>query len=276
VSAKIATMKYIDAEKLDVLSEKHRHNYQNNIPYPHIYFDNFFSNLDDVLDAFLNLSQLQFYEYNNPLEKKLGYDKVAMLPKAIVDLLTEVNSPEFLSFLEKLTGTDGLIPDPYYRGGGAHQTKRGGKLDIHIDFNIHPKLKLDRRLSLILYLNKDWKESWNGDFQVWEGYKDGEKHVLTKLHEKIYPLFNRLLIFSTSEKSYHGHPEPLNCPEDITRKSLATYYYTNGRPTDEISMQHSTTYVKLPGEDDSLDELRNRRNAGRFNDDVSTISHHNI
>jgi Rps23 Pro-64 3,4-dihydroxylase Tpa1-like proline 4-hydroxylase len=267
-------MKYLNPEKLNGLSQQYADQYQQSIPYPHIYIDDFFDNLSDVASAFSDLNDIQFYEYNNPLEKKLGYDKVSMLPQPIFALLTEMNQPEFLQFLEKLTGIEGLIPDPYYRGGGAHQTKRDGKLDIHIDFNIHPKLKLDRRLSVILYLNKDWEQNWNGDFQVWEGYKESEKHVLVKMHEKIYPLYNRLIVFSTSEKSYHGHPEPLNCPEHITRKSLATYYYTNGRPVEEVADKHSTTYVKLPWEDSTLDELREKRNSGRFNDDTTTVEHH--
>ncbi len=267
-------MRYINPDKMSALMPWCAGKYQSNTPYPHIYIDGVFDNLDEVEDAFSNLNQMQFYEYNNPLEKKLGFDKIYSLPRPIRDLLIEMNSPEFLSFLEKLTGIEGLIPDPYYRGGGVHQTKKGGKLDIHIDFNIHPKLKLDRRLSVILYLNKNWDEKWRGDFQVWEGQKVNDKHVLNRLCEKIYPLFNRLIVFSTSEKSYHGHPEPLDSPEHITRKSVATYYYTNGRPVAEMADKHSTTYVKRPSDDDSLDELREKRNSGRFNDDTSTIEKH--
>lgn len=267
-------MRFIDKQKLALLAERFSRQYQEAVPYPHIYLDGVFSNLDEIETAFSKLRDIEFYEYNNALEKKLGYDKIADMPREIVDLLIELNSPDFLNFLETLTGIDGLIPDPYFRGGGIHQTKRGGKLDIHVDFNIHPKLNLDRRLNAIVYLNKNWQESWHGDFQAWEGHKEGDKHFLTKLHERIYPLFNRLLIFSTSEKSYHGHPEPLDCPEDITRKSIALYYYTNGRPEDEQAEKHSTAYAKRPEEDDSLDELRESRNAGRFNDDTSTVERH--
>ena len=57
---------------------------------------------------------------------------------------------------------------------------------------------------------------------------------------KILPLFNRCAIFSTTDFSFHGHPTPLTCPPDRSRQSLATYYYSNGRPEEELSDSHST------------------------------------
>ena len=54
-----------------------------------------------------------------------------------------------LEFLETLTGIDGLVPDPYFAGGGLHQIVRGGFLKVHADFNWHPKLRLDRRLNML-------------------------------------------------------------------------------------------------------------------------------
>ena len=257
-------MKYLDVEKLPALAARYKEKYQANVPFPHIVIDDFLNDLDEVLEVFPDTDNFSFYEYKSPFENKLAYDKITKIPKPIADLLVEFSTPEFLMFLEELTGIDGLIPDPYYRGGGVHQSKRGGKLDVHIDFNIHPKLKLERRLNVIIYLNKNWQESWHGDLQLWEGNKENDKHVLTKLHHKIYPIFNRLFVFSTSEQSYHGHPEPLDCPENVTRNSIALYFYTKDRPGEDNDA-HSTTYVKLPGEDDSLDELREKRNKGRLN-----------
>ena len=161
---------------------------------------------------------------------------------------------------------EGLIPDPYYRGGGIHQILPGGKLDIHIDFNKHQKLKLDRRLNALLYLNKDWKEEYGGNFELWSGENKNGKHILHKCHNKILPLFNRFVVFSTSEKSYHGHPEALNCPKDRARQSIATYYYTNGRPANEDVDAHSTTFIAKPEDADNeeLSKLRELRNKGRL------------
>ena len=145
-----------DENHLFRLAEENKEHYINAEPFPHIAIDNFVDPhiLDEVVEAFPNKKDLEFYKYDNPLERKLAFDQVSKLPSPIYNILTQMNSALFISFLEKLTGIEGIIPDPYYRGGGIHQIEKGGKLDVHIDFNLHTKFKLDRRLNVILYLNK--------------------------------------------------------------------------------------------------------------------------
>jgi len=261
-------MKSVDLEHLNNLGHNHWHLYQNQKPFPFISFADFL-NVDvanQMVEDFPSINE-GFYKYDNPLERKYAFDKISELPDSIRNTLMELNTPPFLSFLEKLTGIEGLIPDPYYRGGGIHQSKRGGKLDIHIDFNKHPKLSLERRLNVLIYLNKNWKEEYNGDFQIWNGYKDEEtgKHVLTKLVEKIYPTFNTFACFNTSGRSYHGFPDEIRCPQDVTRKSIALYYYTACQSLEE---SHSTTFVKRPLEDDSLEKMRSERSKGRLGSNI--------
>jgi hypothetical protein len=70
---------------------------------------------------------------------------------------------------------------------------------------------------------------------------------MTRAERKILPVFNRCAIFNTTSTSYHGHPTPLACPPDRTRKSIASYYYTNGRPEEEVSEVHSTLFQHRPG-----------------------------
>ena len=139
-----------------------------------------------------------------------------------------------------MTGIQDLISDPYFRGGGLHNISRGGKLGVHIDFNKHQKYNLDRRLNLLLYLNKDWEEEFGGHIELWDS---GMKQCI----KKILPIFNRMVIFNTTETSFHGHPEPLNCPADRSRKSLALYYYTIGQHGDDASPTHSTLFRTRPG-----------------------------
>ena len=156
-------------------------------------------------------------------------------------LLYQLNSSIFISFLEKLTGIPGIIPDPHFQGGGLHQIEREGFLKIHVDFNKHKEMKVDRRLNLLIYLNKNWKEEYGGHFELWN-------QDMTVCEKKILPIFNRCVVFSTSDFSYHGHPDPLKYPEEMTRKSLALYYYSNGRPSEEISNNHSTLFKERPGD----------------------------
>jgi len=108
-------------------------------------------------------------------------------------------------------------------------------LAIHADFNRHRAYSLDRRLNLLLYLNKDWREEYGGHLQLWN-------RDMTRCEAKVLPVFNRVMIFSTTDFTYHGHPDPLQCPEGMTRKSLALYYFSNGRPAEEVSDGHSTLF----------------------------------
>jgi hypothetical protein len=229
-------------------------------PFRHWVVNNFldYAWAKELSETFPKATQ-DWYEYKNPLEKKRATDKFGLIPHAHLTTLALMNTQWGISFLERLTGIDGLIPDPWFRGGGLHQIERGGKLDVHVDFNFHQKLKLDRRLNALLYLNENWEESWGGNLELWA--TDMSKCVV-----KIAPIFNRLVVFETTDFSFHGHPDPLNCPKDRSRNSLAWYFYSNGRPEHEKSKPHSTVFKKRPQDPDSkeLDELREKRSSGRL------------
>jgi len=231
------------SEKLMTLAKEKAEEYKNNKPYPHIYFDDFLpvAAAEAALSAFPEPKQLTWNQFDNPNEKKLAFATVEKLPEGDRDVLYFLNSRPMIQFLETLTGIKGIIPDPYFEGGGLHQIKPGGKLGVHADFNKHVKLNLDRRINVLVYLNKDWKEEYGGHFELWN-------RDVTAAEAKILPLFNRCAIFSTTSWSFHGHPTPLACPPDRTRKSIATYYYTNGRPEEEVTEAHSTIFKSRPGE----------------------------
>ena len=148
-----------------------------------------------------------------------------------------MSAPPVLQFLEALTGIEGLIPDPYFGGAGPHQIEPGGFLKIHADFNWHPLLKLDRRLNLIVYLNREWREEYGGHIELWD-------REMTRCERKVLPVWNRTVVFNTTDFSYHGHPEPLASPPGTTRKSVSFYYYSNGRPAEERSAPHDTLFRK--------------------------------
>ena len=136
-------------------------------------------------------------------------------------------SSRFISFLEKLTRINGLIPDPHYLGSGIHQTVRNGYLRIHSDANLYTKFaSLHRRVNLFLFINEDWKDSYGGHLELWS-------EDLKSCYQYIRPSFNRLVIFSSTDYSYHGHQTPLVCPSTKSRRSLALYYYTTDRPDEE-------------------------------------------
>ncbi len=237
--------KYISTqfEELIETGAKYHQNYIDAEPFPNISFKNFFNNkaLDDILDEFPDLkSKKEALKMQNPYEKKFASEGEVLFKKKTKLFLQYLNSEPFLLFLSHLTGIKNLIPDPYFHGGGLHEIKRNGLLKIHADFNKHQLLKLDRRINVLIYLNKDWSESYGGHFELWN-------KSMTRCEKKILPEFNTMAIFSTTSDSYHGHPDPLRCPENRSRKSLALYYYTSGRPDSEKRKNHSTLFQGREG-----------------------------
>lgn len=208
------------------LAYRHKDTYNNAEPFPHVVIDNFLPErvANRVLAEFPN-PQSPVWSARDPIHQPQKLDmgsaeRLVIAPPYIQSILFLFNAYAMIEFLEALTDIAGLIPDPHLTGGGMHQTLSGGSLAIHADFNYVKKLKLYRRINVLLYLNKSWKDEYGGHLELWN---PNMTHCVTK----ILPIFNRCAIFNTSQSSYHGHPEPLNIPKHMTRKSLALYYYTH-------------------------------------------------
>ena len=236
----------IAPERLQLLAEQYRGEYAAADPYPHIVIDDFLPRtvLEPVLAEIPRPGEIGWIEFDDARGKKLAAE--TQFGSTTRALLYQLNSSIFLDFLELLTGIRGLIPDPHFWGGGVHQIVRGGFLKVHADFNRHPRLKLDRRLNLLLYLNPDWQEEWGGHLELWD-------RDMSACRKRILPIFGRCVVFGTTDFTNHGHPDPLNCPEGTTRKSLALYYYSNGRPRGEtVGERYSTPFRRRPGEKPAL------------------------
>jgi hypothetical protein len=229
-------------------------NYKSKFPFPHTYYDGLFPM--DVLEAVekeipdapkvkagggcVEGSQKC---YNTKLQKhKNAFDDERFFGPATLSLFTTLKSAKFTKFLEQLTGIENLVPDPEYRGSGVHQTLSGGQLNIHADFNRYEKYDLHRRVNVFVFLNPSWNESYGGQLELWS-------RDLKSCGAKINPDLGRFVVFSSTDFSYHGHPHPLTCPENRSRRSLALYYYTKTRPTNECIednclISHSTRFQK--------------------------------
>jgi Rps23 Pro-64 3,4-dihydroxylase Tpa1-like proline 4-hydroxylase len=152
--------------------------------------------------------------------------------------LRECNSPEFLSALSIITGVGNLVADPALVGGGLHQTVRGGRLKVHSDFNVDVTHRFVRKLNLLIYLNDGWQEEWGGALELWD-------RDMTRAVVKIPPVLGQVALFTCSDISYHGLPDPIDCPEGVTRRSLALYYYVD---EGSIPEPRSTLWKERPGE----------------------------
>lgn len=213
-------------------------------PFPHVVIDDFLPEAvaSRMLAEFPSPAAAAWDRLDkSAYSKKLAANREEQVGPFLFAVLEELNRREFLAFLERLTGIAGLAPDPYFEGGGLHQILPGGFLKVHADFNFHSVLRLDRRLNLLIYLNRDWREEYGGHLELWN-------EAMTQCGARVLPVFNRAVIFSTTDRSFHGHPDPLRCPEGMTRKSMALYYYSRGRPEEEVSPSHSTLWQIRPAE----------------------------
>ena len=237
-------------DNLDSIAEENCNSYVSADPFPHIVFDNFFDEmfLNEVLDEFPNDLDKIGGKYSTKQEKKSFSNRPDKLSNKINDFLNFTNSHKFINFINKLSVMERpLIPDPYLFGGGLHELKDGGFLNIHCDFNKHPKMNLDRRINVLIYLNHDWKDEYGGALELWD--KNMKSCV-----QKIQPIFNRMVIFNTTNFSYHGNPVTIKLSDKSkSRKSIALYYYSNGRPSNEISIKdHSTLWANRPNTSNTL------------------------
>jgi DNA-binding transcriptional MerR regulator len=240
-----------DKDKLFTTALEKAEAYKKAEPFPHIVLDNLFSpqGLETVLAHF---PAPDYVEWNQQQDKpfqprKQGRLDVDVLPASLRYILYQFNSKPMLQFLEKLTGIGGLIPDAYFFGGGLHQILPGGFLEVHTDFNKHPLNGLNRRLNLLVYLNKEWEDAYNGHLELWQP-------DMTKCVKKIAPVFNRTVVFSTTEISFHGHPEILKCPENMTRKSMAFYYYTHEPDQNDVAFRTTNWQSRPNGKSRYIDE----------------------
>lgn len=248
------TALHFDAETLLLSTEEARaagkelhDKYVAAAPYPHICIDDFLPEEIParVLGELEQLPEAQ-HSYSRPQENLKANYSPERLPLYTRRVIQALNSRAFLLFLEDMTGIKGLIPDPYYAGGGVHVVSNGGHLDIHADFNYHEKLNLERRLNILIYLNRDWKAEYGGSFEIWS---EGMTHKV----EGFVPVFNRMCCFNTSSDSWHGNPEPVAHPEGRPRMSLALYYYT--ATWDDTRKSHTTLFKPRPGTADKADRL---------------------
>jgi Rps23 Pro-64 3,4-dihydroxylase Tpa1-like proline 4-hydroxylase len=214
-------------------------------PFPHFCIDNFLNEefANEIFLAFPSFEQAKKAgkEFDAVNEKrKIQITDAAKFAEPIAKLNRLLASPYFTEMMSDLMDVPHLIADADLIGGGIHETNSGGRLDVHVDFNYIESKKWHRRLNLLIYFNKDWKEEYGGNLDIWD--KD-----VAQCYGSFAPIFNRACGFATSEISFHG-VTPLTCPPDVMRKSFATYYYTKEAPSNWTGAVHSTIFKARPDE----------------------------
>jgi Rps23 Pro-64 3,4-dihydroxylase Tpa1-like proline 4-hydroxylase len=215
----------LDSKEFDFLSN--RKDYLQTDPFNYLVIDDFFDihTAINLSNEFPDFNSELWRQYDNQIENKKLLNHWDKFPALTYKVLTYLNSPEFIYKISKLTGISSLYPDIGLNGGGWHIHGSGGKLNVHKDYVIHPKLGLMRTLNLIVYLTEDWNLDWGGGLGLWS--HDDSKNLPKELIRDINFCFNRAILFNTNQNSWHGLPDPITCPQKVQRKSIAVYYLTD-------------------------------------------------
>jgi len=247
-------MELFDYERLSALAREHADDFQSANPFPSVVIDNFLPEpqFEFIHQSFPSLDSTIWKTPNNvhTISKSVIRRGPTGLKENVLNninrnILYQFNSATFLDFLEKISNIKGLCPDPYLHEAGYHLSRNGGHLDIHADYSHHDRLGLERRLNILFYLNKQWSPSFKGAIGLY--------NTKLQLEKLIEPISNRLLIFATSNSSYHGFPDKLDIPSWYMerfygRKSIAMYYYTvpTGRRPHKIIFPEDPGFTFTP------------------------------
>ena len=200
-------------------------------PFNHVVIDDFF--LPEVAEQLAK--EFPAYDdavawnahYNNPIENKKACNHWDKFPRTTYAAFHYLCSAGFENIVSEITGNQGIQADVGLHGGGWHAHAKSGKLNVHLDYSIHPKLQLERHYNLIIYITPDWNPQWGGGLELWDHAEDGTPSELAVTVEN---RFNRAVLFDTTQNSWHGLPKDLTCPEGVMRRSMAVYYVTEPEP----------------------------------------------
>lgn len=193
-------------------------------PFNHVVIDNFLlSEIAEVVsNEFPSIDDPTLNFHKNALEDKRTTNKWDKFPPTTYRLFTYFGRDYFLNIIRNFLNSKDIWFDYGLNGGGWHLHGRGGNNNIHLDYNVHPKLDEQRKLNIIIYMTKNWNSEWGGGLELWS--HDEQKNQPKDLIKTVENCYNRAIIFDTTQNSWHGLPNFINCPQEVVRKSLAVYY----------------------------------------------------
>ena len=208
-------------------------------PFPHGVYDGIFDlgGLRQVVAELPGRGE-SWTTWDTANEWKHCFDRPDRFGPAARQLCDELNGSEFVRYLERLTGIDGLIPDPHLTAAGYFEIERGGFLNVHVDFARNPKLSLVRRVNVLLYLNEGWEADWGGQLELWRSLEDGPVR-------SVVPLMNRMVVFTTPDAP-HGHPRPVASPDGRSRLCFSAYYFTSPDKADSPEARNGVLFSEQP------------------------------
>ena len=240
-----------------------REQFLSNVPFNHVLIDDFFvPQIAEQLAAEFPQydSDVWNAHYNNPLENKKACNHWDKFPPTTYNSFSYLCSKSFTNIISTITGNSDINADIGLHGGGLHAHTTNGKLNVHLDYSIHPKLKLQRKYNLIVYITPQWQPQWNGGLEFWN--HDECSNQPSNFSKLIVNKFNRAVLFDTTQNSWHGLSANLSCPENITRSSMAVYYVTTpSHNTDPRGKALFAPTLEQSNNIDILELIQKRSNA---------------
>jgi|APGre2960657404_1045060.scaffolds.fasta_scaffold101538_1 Rps23 Pro-64 3,4-dihydroxylase Tpa1-like proline 4-hydroxylase len=251
-----------------------KNHFDNSSPFPFVVIPNFFkSNVaEEIYNSFPKIEGCDkklwknqgWHIYDNPIEGKLTIDDYKIMNnygEILSNMWETLESSDFIETISNITGIENLEKDPYRHGAGLHCHPPDGKLEMHLDYSIHPITGKERRLNLLIYMNKEWCNEWGGNLELWEGNND--RMTNGPIHS-ISPKYNHAILFRTSDVSWHGMPEPIKCPIGNSRKSIAIYYVSENRK--DANKRNKASFQARP-----TDPIRENKNIFELYDKLCFI-----
>lgn len=263
----LCTREFLNTGHIETRIAELRETFAHGRPFRHLVIDNFYTaSVAEGLAAEIERATPAWHRYDNPIEVKLTCNVWNEFPTLTYQVFSFLTSERFVSLLREVTGCEALIADCGLHGGGWHRHGRGGKLNAHLDYSIHPKTGMQRKLNLITYVSPNWDPAWGGGLGFWA--HDAERNRPGALLKLVDCLFNRAVLFDTTQNSWHGLANPIACPEDTFRTSLAVYYMMPA--SEEASRRERALFAphKDQENDPAVLELIRRRSASSTAADV--------
>jgi hypothetical protein len=167
-------------------------------------------------------------------ERKKTFAKLDEIDPLIADITDAFHRPSVLEAVKRVTGIAGLEADPELYAGGISMMGRGDFLNPHID-NSHDSIRARyRRLNLLYYISRDWRDEYGGNFELWDAAVEKPKLITSK--------YNRLVVMETNKFSWHSvNPVVV----DKNRCCISNYYFSRSCP-EERDYYHVTSFVGRP------------------------------
>lgn len=237
--ARVEVLARIIADRIDRDAERFTAEWSNPVGTPTKHFI-----VDDLLpaewaskvSAAFPQTQSIWVQQHSFRERKKTFAKMDLIDPLTADVTDAFHRSRVLEAVKRVTGIVGLEADPELYAGGISMMGRGDFLNPHID-NSHDSARARyRRLNLLYYISRDWRDEFGGNFELWDAKVEKPKVITSK--------YNRLVIMETNRYSWHSvNPVVV----DGNRCCISNYYFTKACP-EERDYYHVTSFIGRPGQ----------------------------